>query len=66
MVLIDLIKEKRPNICDNTVKAYDKQLTKIYSNLGNKGIPKNTKYLQNFGKIEEYIDGHDKITTKKK
>ena len=50
MVLIDLIKEKRPNICDNTVKAYDKQLTKIYSNLGNKGIPKNTKYLQNFGK----------------
>tara|TARA_R110000868_G_scaffold257818_1_gene515067 strand:+ start:6005 stop:7009 length:1005 start_codon:yes stop_codon:yes gene_type:complete len=65
MVLIDLIKEKRPNICDNTVKAYDKQLTKIYSNLGNKGIPKNTKYLQNFGKIEEYIDGHDKITTKK-
>ena len=37
----------------------------MYKDLGNKGIPKNTKYLQNFNKIEEYIDGHNKITTKK-
>lgn len=63
--LIELIKLKRPNICDNTVKAYDKQITKMNSDLGGKGIPKNTKFLHNFDKVDKYIDGHDKITTKK-
>lgn len=65
MVISDLIKAKRPNICENTLNSYSKQLTKMYKDLGNSGIPRNTKFLQNFGKIEEYIDGHNKITTKK-
>jgi len=64
-MLIDLIKTKRPNICEASVNTYDKQLTKIYKDLGNKGEVKNTKYLQNFDKVEKYIDDISKITTKK-
>jgi hypothetical protein len=65
MTLIDLIKIKRTNICENTLKAYDKQLNKMFIDLGNIGTPKNTKFLQNFDKINDFIDKHDKITTKK-
>lgn len=65
MTLIDLIKAKRPNICEASLNTYDKQLTKMFRDLGNSGFPKNTKYLQNFDKVEEYIDKLEKITTKK-
>ena len=65
MTLIDLIKIARPNICEASLNTYDKQLTKMFRDLGNKGFPKNTKYLQNFDKVEEYIDKLEKITTKK-
>ena len=65
MTLIDLIKIARPNICEASLNTYDKQLTKMFRDLGNSGFPKNTKYLQNFDKVEEYIDKLEKITTKK-
>lgn len=64
-MLIDLIKLRRPNICEATFNTYDRQLTKMYLDLGNKGIPKNTKFLQDFNKVEEYINNLKKLTTKK-
>jgi hypothetical protein len=64
-MLIDLIKAKRPNICENTLIAYERQLTKMFKDLGNKGEIKNSKFLHNYNKVEDYIDKLTKITTKK-
>lgn len=64
-MLVDLIKAKRQNICDNTLNAYERLLKKLFIDLGNKGTPKNSKFLHNYDKIEKYIDDLTKITTKK-
>ena len=35
--LRDLIKEKRPNVAENTIRTYVSILNKVYDNLGGKG-----------------------------
>jgi hypothetical protein len=65
MSLEELIKKKRPNISDNTLKSYVNCLKKIKSDLKIEGELKNATFLHDTDKLIEYIDNHKKITTKK-
>ena len=65
MSLQELIKTKRPNIADSTLKSYVNCLRKIKKDLKLDGELKNAEFLHDTEHVIKYINGHDKITTKK-
>jgi hypothetical protein len=65
MSLRELIKQKRPNISDTSLKSYVNCLIKIKKDLGFDDSLKNTEFLHDTKKVIEYINKHEKITTKK-
>jgi hypothetical protein len=65
MSLRELIKQKRPNISDTSLKSYVNCLIKIKKDLGFDDSLKNAEFLHDTKKVIEYINKHEKITTKK-
>ena len=65
MTLLELIKTKRPNIADSTIKSYINCLKKIKSDLKLDGDLKNADFLHDTDNVLKYINNHEKITTKK-